>query len=117
MELVESSDTLAAAVIESLSKELAQFTDRARSLLLPQTARARFAQLLLELSKEPPGMGSRSGVIDRVFTHEELAQMIGSSRETVTRILTRLIRQQIVRMTSDSILIRDLPALEEMAGS
>jgi CRP/FNR family transcriptional regulator, cyclic AMP receptor protein len=117
MESVESSDAVAAAVLGSLSNELAQFTDRARSLLLPQTACARFAQLLLELSKEPPGMGSRLGVIDKVFTHEELAQMIGSSRETVTRLLTSFIRQQIISMTSDSIFIRDLAALEEMAGS
>lgn len=117
MELVENSSAGAAVVIKLLSQELAQFTDRARSLLLRQTARARLAQLLLELSKKPPGMDSRSGVIDRVFTHEELAQMIGSSRETVTRLLTSLIRRQIIRMTTDSIFIRDLMALEEMAGS
>ena len=117
MELVENSGAGAAVVIKLLSQELAQFTDRARSLLLPQTARARFAQLLLELSKEPPGMDSRSGVIDRVFTHEELAQMIGSSRETVTRLLTSLTRRQIICMTSDNFLIRNLAALEEMAGS
>lgn len=117
MELVENSGAGAALVIKLLSQELAQFTDRARSLLLPQTARARFAQLLLEMSKEPPGMDSRLGVIDRVFKHEELAQMIGSSRETVTRLLTSLTRRQIIRMTSDSIFIRDLVALEEMAGS
>lgn len=116
MELMEKSDACAAALITSLSQELAQFTDRVRSLLLPQTARARFAQLLLELSKEPPGMDSRSGVIDRVFTHEELAQMIGSSRETVTRLVASLIRRQIIRITSDSILIRDRAALEEMVG-
>ena len=117
MELLENGGTGTTVVIKLLSQELAQFTDRARSLLLPQTARARFAQLLLELSKKPPGMDSRSGVIDRVFTHEELAQMIGSSRETVTRLLTGLIRRQIIRITSDSILIRDRATLEEMAGS
>lgn len=117
MELVQNSDAVAAAVIESVSQELAQFIDRARTLLLPQTARARFAQLLLELSSELPGNDSRSGVIDKVFTHEELAQMIGSSRETVTRSLASLVRRQIVRTTAQSIFIRDRAALEEMARS
>ena len=115
MELIENSDAGAVAVIKLLSRELDQLTERARSLLLPQTARARLAQLLLQWSKGPQGLNSRSRVIDKVFTHEEVAQMIGSSRETVTRLLASLSRQQIIRITSDSILIRDRPALEEMA--
>ena len=113
--VLENSDTGAAAVIKLLSRELAQLTDRARSLLLPQTARARLAQLLLQWSKEPQEEVSRSRVIDKVFTHEEVAQMIGSSRETVTRLLASFSRGEIIRVTSDSILIRDRVALEEIA--
>jgi CRP/FNR family transcriptional regulator len=114
MEIIEESESAASVVINLLSRELAQLTERARLLLLPQTARARLAYLLLQLSKERQG-SSGPRVIDKVFTHEEVAQMIGSSRETVTRLLASLSRQQIIRITSDSILIRDRPALEEMA--
>lgn len=114
MKLVENSDNGVASVVKLLSRELDQLTDRARSLLLPQTARARLAQLLLQFSEEPQGK-SRSRVIDKVFTHEEIAQMIGSSRETVTRLLASFSRQQIVLITSVSIFIRDRTALEEMA--
>jgi len=117
IELIENSDIGAVAVIKLLSRELAQLTERARSLLLPVTARARLAQLLLQWSKEPQGNNSRSRVIDKVFTHEEVAQMIGSSRETVTRLLASLSRSQIIRVTSDSILISDRAALDEMARS
>ena len=115
MKLVENSDG-AASVLKLLSRELAQLTDSARSLLLPQTARARLAQLLLQWSKQPHG-NDRSRVIDKVFTHEEVAQMIGSSRETVTRLLASLSRSQIISVTSDSIEIRDRAALDEMAQS
>ena len=114
MELLENSNTGAVSVINLLSRELTQLTDRARSLLLPQTARGRLAQLLLQFSKEPQG-NDRSRVIDKVFTHEEVAQMIGSSRETVTRLFAGLSRQEIIRITSDSIFIRDRATLEEMA--
>ena len=117
LELVENNDAVAAAVIESVSQELAQFINRAKSLLLLQTACARFAQLLLDLSNEAPGIESGPGVIDKVFTHEELAQMIGSSRETVTRLLASLLRLQIIGITSDSIFNHDRAALEEMARS
>jgi CRP/FNR family transcriptional regulator, cyclic AMP receptor protein len=115
MELIENSDAGAVAVMKLLSRELAQLNERARSLLLPQTARARLAQLLLQWSKEAPENNSRSRVIDKVFTHEEVAQMIGSSRETVTRLLTSLSRSQIIGTTSDSIVIRDRATLEEIA--
>ena len=115
MKLVQSSDAGAVAVIKLLSRELAQLNERARSLLLPQTARARLAHLLLQWSHELQGSNSRSRVIDKVFTHEEVAQMIGSSRETVTRLLASLTRSRIISVTSDSIVIRDRVALEDMA--
>lgn len=115
MELVVNSHTGTGTIIKLLSRELTQLTERARSLLLPQTASARLAQLLLDCSKGPDGNDSRSRVIDKVFTHEEVAQMIGSSRETVTRLLTNLSRRQIILITSDSILICDRAALEEIA--
>jgi CRP/FNR family transcriptional regulator, cyclic AMP receptor protein len=110
-----NSDAGAVAAIKLLSRELAHLTDRARSLLLPQTARARLAQLLLQWSKEPQEKVSRSRVIDKVFTHEEVAQMIRSSRETVTRLLASFSRGEVIRVTSDSILIRNRAALEEIA--
>jgi len=114
-QLVRESDAGAVTLIKLLSRELAELTERARSLLLPQTARPRLAQLLLHLSKEPNGLEPRSRVIDKIFTHEEMAQMIGSSRETVTRLLTSLSRQQIIRVNSESIVISDRAALEDVA--
>ena len=115
IELVENNNGGTVAVMKLLSRELAELTDRASSLLLPQTARARLAQVLLQCSKEQAGNNSRARVIDKVLTHEQIAQMIGSSRETVTRLLASLNRRQIIRTTSDSIVISDLAALEEAA--
>ncbi len=103
----------AKAMLTILSRELAELTNRTRSLLLPQTASARLAKLLLEWSRE----NGTSSVVrsDKAFTHEEMAQMICSSRETVTRLLASISRQQIIQIDSGSILIRDRAALETMA--
>jgi CRP/FNR family transcriptional regulator, cyclic AMP receptor protein len=114
MHLVENRDAGAAAVMKQLSCELAELTDRARSLLLPQTAQTRLAQLLLHWSKEQNGDNSRTRVVDKLYTHEEIAQMICSSRETVTRLLATLTRRDIIQVTSDSVLIHDPFALESM---
>jgi len=108
IELIEKSHAGARAVLKILSHELTELTERTRSLVLPQTASARLARLLLEWSK-------KSVRIDRAFTHEEIAQMICSSRETVTRLLANLSRRQIIQITSDSILIGDEAALDKIA--
>jgi CRP/FNR family transcriptional regulator len=103
------------AILKILSHELTELTDRVRLLLLPQTVRGRLARLLLQAASEADGNGSSRSRIERVFTQEELAQMICSSRETVTRVLATLTRQEVIRLTPDSILIRDKPALEKIA--
>lgn len=107
MELMETSQAGNQAILKMLSQELTQLTARMRAILLAQTASARLAKLLLEWSEQ-------SERIDRVFTHEEIAQMICSSRETVTRLLTGMSRRKIIAINSDTIVVEDRAALEEM---
>lgn len=107
-ELIETSQAGAQAIFKLLSHELTQLTERTRSLLLPQTASAKLAKLLLEWS-------NGAGRIERVFTHEEIAQMICSSRETVTRLLAMMSRRKIIQIDADSIIVRDRVALEKLA--
>src|SRR5215213_3162723 len=113
VDLMETNQPAAHAISQILSREIAELIERARSLLLPQTANARLARLLLEWCEESGVNNSHCLRIDRVFTQEEIAQMICSSRETVTRSLASLGRRRIIGMTPDSILIRDRQALEK----
>jgi CRP/FNR family transcriptional regulator, cyclic AMP receptor protein len=115
IELMKKSEAGTHAMLKILSDELTALTDRTRLLLLPQKASARLARLLLEWCKENGLDNSRAVRIDKVFTQEEIAQMICTSRETVTRLLATLSRRQIIRITSDSILICDCAALEKLA--
>jgi CRP/FNR family transcriptional regulator len=108
LELMGTSQAGANAILNLLSHELDELTARTRSLLLPQTASARLAKLLLE-------WGRQSVRIDRIFTHEEIAQMICSSRETVTRLLASLSRRKIIEVNTDSIHIRDYGTLQKIA--
>ena len=50
------------------------------------------------------------------LTHEEIAQMIGTSRETVTRLFAEMKRRQIVRSKGSTLLIRNTAALREIAN-
>lgn len=66
------------------------------------------ANLLLECSRE-------STLIEKVFTQQDIVHRL--SRETVTRLLTALRRRNIIQITSDSVLIHDRQALENMLES
>lgn len=110
IEFMERNQAGATALLRLLSRELTQLTERTRGLLLPQTASGRLANLLLECGRE-------SNRIEKVFTHDEIAQMIDSSRETVTRLFTILRRRNIIQTTPDSVVIRDRRALENMLES
>jgi CRP/FNR family cyclic AMP-dependent transcriptional regulator len=48
------------------------------------------------------------------LTHEEIAQMIGSSRETVTRLFSEFRRKQLISTTGSTVVLRDIPALQAM---
>ena len=110
--LMEKSQPAARAIAQLLSREIAELTERARSLLLPQTANAKLAKLLIELSEHS---SSKQPQITRSFTHEQIAHMIGSSRETITRLFAGLNRRRIIRVTPGSILISDRAALQKIA--
>ena len=49
------------------------------------------------------------------MTHEEMAQRIGASRETVTRLLSNLRKKQLIRLDGPALVIRDRSGLEALA--
>lgn len=115
LDLVESNPPAARAISQILSRELADLTERARSLLLPQTASAKLAKFLLEWNEQTAT--NQSPQITRSLTHEQIAHMICASRETVTRLLTNLDKREIIRVSSGNIQICDRAALQRIAVS
>ena len=50
------------------------------------------------------------------LTHEELAQLIGCSRESVTRTLSEFKRQKLVELNGSTLLVWDKAGLETLAA-
>ena len=72
----------------------------------------RVAQLLLDLADESGGPR-----ITRRLTHHTIAQMIGSSRETVSRAMRELVERGLIETTRREISIRDREGLASLAGA
>jgi CRP/FNR family transcriptional regulator, cyclic AMP receptor protein len=85
-----------------------------RSLGLSQTTGEKLARLLLnwcDRSGETTPKGLRLTVL---LTHEEIAQMIGTTRETVTRLLSDLKRKKIIDVKGSSVFVQQLEQLRGM---
>ena len=115
MKRIDLSKPATCAILKILSHQLTELADRTTSLLLPKTAVARLAQLLLEWCDDSRVDNSRIVQINKNFTQEEMGQMICSSRETVTRLLAMLSKRQIVQITADRIVVQDRTALKDLA--
>ena len=59
-------------------------------------------------------MASAHG-IKVALTHEEIGQIIGMSRETVTRTLADFRKQGIAKFHGSTLLIQNPPALQKLA--
>ena len=71
---------------------------------------------LLEIWAEQATNSNGSGSAFPVpFTHEEIAQMIGSTRETVTRVLSELKRNQVIEVRPRKFIVRDMERLRDLA--
>jgi CRP-like cAMP-binding protein len=103
------------AIALKLLRELVQRLRRADEKiggLVLLDVNGRVAQLLLDLSDESGGPK-----ITRKLTHHTIAQMIGSSRETVSRAMRELVEKGLIEVSRREITIRQRDALGSMAGA
>ncbi len=99
-------------VAKALGRKLNGVVDHTRLLFLSRSASEKLARLLVKWCDEH-GKRTADGIrIDFGLTHEQVAQIICSSRETVTRLLTDLKRKQIVSFADNAILVRNRKALD-----
>jgi len=87
-----------------------------RRLALPATASGRVANLLLDWSREQaPENAMTRGRCVMPLTHEEIASMTATTRETVTRVLGQLKRDNLIQIHGASLTVLQPQALERLA--
>jgi CRP/FNR family transcriptional regulator len=113
--LLERQNGSGVGLAIAVSKEFTKFIEHFRMLLLSVSAAEKLARLLLRLVDEF-GERTTTGIRLQMFlTHEEIAQMIAASRETVSRVLSEFRRRHIISLTDHEILIRNRKGLESVA--
>jgi CRP/FNR family transcriptional regulator len=100
---------------QHISRDCQSAYNSIRSIGLSHSVTEKLARLLLQWSAD--GRVANGVVRTKLtLTHEEIAQLIGSTRETVTRTLSDLKKKAIAELTGSTLLIRNLPALQSLAA-
>ena len=84
-----------------------------RSIGLSHAAGERLARFLLDWCASH-GNGKGEICVKLTLTHEDIAQMIGVSRETVTRLFAEFKKKQFLQIEGSTLIIRNKTALENL---
>jgi len=106
---VEASPTVGWALLVELSRRLRRADEQIGSLVLLDVD-GRIARLLLDAAAESGGT-----TIEKRLTHQTIAQMIGASRETVSRAMRIFQDQGLIKVVRRQISIADRVRLERLA--
>jgi len=107
---IQQHPSIALKVLKVMVQRLRRADAKIGGLVLLDV-NGRVARLLLDLADESGGPR-----ITRKLTHHTIAQMIGSSRETVSRAMRELVERGLIDVTRREITIRDRDGLASLAG-
>jgi CRP-like cAMP-binding protein len=111
LHLFSHSPSVAQHMLQRLAAKIQQDSQFRSLLSIHNTSKRIFT--FLELMKEvKPG---NLEVIENLPTHQDIANMINTSRETVTRTLLVLVQQGIVQKDMNRLIIRKPEALQKLA--
>ena len=106
---VEAAPRVAWSLLTELSRRLRRADEKIGGLVLLDVP-GRIARLLLDMAQETGG-----STIEKALTHQTIAQMIGASRETVSRAMKDFQDAKWIAVERRRITLSDRPALEQRA--
>ena len=101
--------SVAKQMLMHLAQKIQRDSEFRAMLSISNTNRRIFAYLVLMKKETPDGH-----VVENLPTHQDIANMVNTSRETVTRALLALVQQGIVRKDSHRLVIVDLERLRKL---
>lgn len=102
--------SISIGMLRAMSRRLREADEKIGGLVLLDV-NGRVAKLLIRMADENDGVQ-----ITHRVTHHTIAQMVGSSRETVSRTMRELVDRGFIEVTRKAITIRDRAALQSAAG-
>lgn len=104
------------SVIRQMNRQYSAACEQLRTIGLCSSAPQKMARLLLNWSAN--GRATEEGVrVNLPLTHEQMAECVGSTRETVTRTLSDFKHKGLILLKGATVLIPNRAALELISGN
>jgi CRP/FNR family cyclic AMP-dependent transcriptional regulator len=116
LQFLRQHGEVALRIAEQLSQNYYTAYEEIRTLGLTSSPSEKFAKLLLSWSAKA-GSANGSAQVTMTLTHEEIAEMIGTTRETVSRLFSDFRKKQLLQTKGSSLIIRNKAALEKIVNS
>lgn len=101
---------------QQLSESYQSAQREIRSLGLAHSTSEKLAKLIVEWSAD--GDQTPQGIRTQILlTHEEIGQMIGTSRETVTRLLSEFKRRKLISVKGSSLYVLEREQMGAMVST
>jgi CRP/FNR family transcriptional regulator, cyclic AMP receptor protein len=116
LQFLKDNGEVALRVAEQLSRNYYTAYEEIRTLGLATSPSEKFAKLLLSWSTRAVSNNGATQV-KLTLTHEEIAEIIGTTRETVSRLFSEFKKKQWLQSKGSTLIIRNRPALEKIVQS
>lgn len=113
LQFLKEFPEVALAVSQQLSRNYYVAYEEIRTLGLAASPTEKFAKLLLSWSTKGT-QDDGSSQVKLTLTHEEIAEIIGTTRETVSRLFSEFKRKQLFQLKGATLVIRSRFALEKI---
>src|SRR5215469_14530721 len=115
IQMMREFPEVALRIAQQLSRNYFAAHEQIRTLGLATSQSERFAKLLLQWSIKTQDNGSSQ--IKLTLTQEEIAEVIGTTRETVARLFADFKKKQLLQVQGATLVIHSRFALEQMVQS
>jgi CRP/FNR family transcriptional regulator, cyclic AMP receptor protein len=116
LNFLRENGEVAFRVAQQLSENYHHALAEMKSIGLSHSAAEKLARFILDWCAEHDS-GSGEIRAKLTLTHEEIAQMIGTSRETVTRLFADFKKKQFMQIRGSTLIVNNKAALESLLGS
>jgi CRP/FNR family transcriptional regulator, cyclic AMP receptor protein len=117
LRFLEQHSGAAMNAARQLAQDVEVDADHIRSLVLSHSAAEKLAHLILEWMAANGKDVDNGTRVQLLMTHEDISQLIGTSRETVTRLLKEFREKHILSIKGAALTVHDKAALEALVTS
>lgn len=116
LEMLKGNFTLVMKIMQTLSERI-RVMNKKVEILTFKDIDVRFADVLLELIEKYGIVSGKRIIVELQLTHKDIANMLGVTRETMTRLISKMKKDGIIDIEDKKIIVLNQKKLKEILAT